>query len=50
MPTTEQLRPHGDRNVVPKDLSASAEIEHRECPIDAFNLSHMRASSPDRDD
>ncbi|MFB6188285.1 MAG: hypothetical protein ABEI57_00215 [Halapricum sp.] len=47
MPTTKQLRPHGDRNVIPEDVSPKSEIEHDECPIDEFTLSHMRASSTD---
>jgi hypothetical protein len=46
MPTTKQVRPHGDRNVVP-DLDPVTTREHGECPVDEFTLPHMRATSPD---
>lgn len=47
MPTTKQIRPHGDRNVVPDDCPSGTSDHHRECPVDEFTLSHMRAGSTD---
>lgn len=47
MPTTRQLRAHGDRNVVPDDTDPVTEREHQECPIDEFTLPHMRATGVD---
>ncbi|QSG14984.1 hypothetical protein [Halapricum desulfuricans] len=58
MPSSEQLRTHGDRNVVPEDVSprtptaetADGETEAKTGapPVDAFTLAHMRAA--DRED
>jgi hypothetical protein len=42
MKTSSQVRPHGDRNVVPEDAQPDGST-HGECPIDPSNLAHMRA-------
>ncbi|MEF8826636.1 MAG: hypothetical protein V5A27_09900 [Halapricum sp.] len=61
MPTTQQLRAHGDRNEVPDDVSpgsaeasvTDADTENlsaggsAEPPINEFTLPHMRAVSSD---
>ena len=42
MPTTSQVRPHGDRNVVPEDVQPE-ESTCGDCPVDPSNFAHMRA-------
>lgn len=50
MQTTQQKQTLDDGGPIPDDAAVPAPTTHRECPIDEFTLSHMRATTVDRDD